>query len=407
MKTSDLIEQRAAIVARMEAAHAADNDGEFTAAETELRAIDAKLERAKKIEAIERSEPGRPINGDAKLDVELRSKFSLARMVASTFDSAVDAGFEREVQPELARRAGKPAEGLYVPTEIFERRALTSTGGAELIATEQRPELYISALTAASVLRSLGATVLTGLVGNITIPRETGAPVIGWVAENSALNASDADFDQVTMTPKHAGALSEWSRNMVLQSSPQVEQLLRNMLARDLALAIDRAGILGGGTNQPTGILAASGVQSQAYATSIYNTTADMIDKADTANVMARRSFLAATPIRKIGHKALDGQGLPMKLADMFHGEPVNFSNQVPVNLGATTDEFGLIYGDFTELLMGIWSEIDILVNPYESTAYAKGNVSIRAMATVDIALRHPASFVKATGVKAAAKAFQ
>jgi hypothetical protein len=54
-------------------------------------------------------------------------------------------------------------------------------------------------------------------------------------------------------------------------------------------------------------------------------------------------------------------------------------------------------------LLIGLWSALDVLVNPFESTAYAKGNVMVRAMATADIALRNPTAFVKATGVLAAA----
>lgn len=398
MKTSDLIEQRAAIVTRMNAAHTADDNGAFDAAETELRALDEKLSRARKIDAMERAETGRPINGDAKLDSEIRSKFSLSRLIASTFDNNIDAGFEREVQPELARRAGRPAEGLYIPTEIFETRVLTTTAGSELVSTDHRPDLYINALTAASVVRGLGATVLSGLVGNLSIPRETDSPAVGWVAENSALAADDADFDAVTLSPKHAGALSEWSRNMVLQSSPQVEMLLRQMLARNLALAIDRAAILGGGTNEPVGVLAMSGIQTQAYADSLFETTAEMIAKADIANVDARRSFLTTNTIKKIASKALDFENRPVGIAPIFHNEAVTFSNQVPTNLGGATNEHGLIYADWSELLMGIWSEIDILVNPFESTAYTKGNVMIRAMATVDLAMRHKAAFVKATG---------
>ena len=80
-------------------------------------------------------------------------------------------------------------------------------------------------------------------------------------------------------------------------------------------------------------------------------------------------------------------------MATVFHNVPATFSNQVPKTLGAGA-EHGLIYGDWSELLIGIWSEIDILVNPFESVAYSKGNVSIRAMATVDFAVRHPKAFV-------------
>lgn len=400
MKLSDLIEQRAAIVARMNEAHGKDDNDAFTAAETELRTIDSKIERARKIDAADRAEVGTPINGDAKLDTEIRSKFKVTRAIAAAAGLSVDAGFEREMQTELAKRAGRPAQGIFIPAEVFETRVLTTSTGAELVPTEHRPDQYISALTAASVVRSLGARVLSGLVGNLSIPRETDSPAIGWVAENVALANDDANFDAVTLAPKHAGALSEFSRNMLLQASPDVEGLLRQMLARNIALAIDKAAIQGGGANEPDGVLATAGIATQAYATDLFTTTAEMIAKADIANVAtARRSFLTTNLIKKICSLELDANKLPVPVSATFHDEPVTFSNQVPTTLGSG-DEHGLIYADWSELLIGIWSEIDILVNPFESTAYAKGNVSIRAMATVDCAVRHPLAFVSATGVE-------
>ncbi|MFS8052331.1 phage major capsid protein [Rhizobium sp. BR 317] len=400
IRLHELIEQRAAIVTRMNEAHQADNNDAFTTAETELRAVDAQLERAKKIDAAERAEPGRPINGDAKLDTEIRSKFRVTRAIAAQAGLAVDAGFEREVQAELSKRAGRPAEGIFIPTEVFETRVLTTSTGAELVPTDHRPDQYISALTASSVVRGLGARVLSGLTGNLSIPRETASPAIGWVAENAALSSGDPDFDAVTLSPKHAGALSEFSRNMLLQASPDVEVLLRQMLARDIALVIDRAAIQGGGANQPKGVLATTGIATQAYTTDLFTTTAEMIAKADIANVAtARRSFLTTNLIKKICSLELDANKLPVGIAPIFHNEPTTFSNQVPTTLGSG-DEHGLIYADWSELLIGIWSEIDILVNPFESTAYSKGNVSIRAMATVDCGVRHPLAFVSATGVE-------
>lgn len=402
MKISDLIEQRAAIVARMTAAHEADKNDDFTSAEAELRSLDAKIDRAKKIDAAERVEAGKPLNGDAKLVSEIRSRFSLARAIAAASGLGVDAGFEREVQVELAKRAGRPAEGMFIPTEVFETRVLTTSTGSELVPTDHRPDQYISALTAASVVRGLGARVLNGLTGNLSIPRETDSPAIGWVAENAALSSDDANFDAVTLSPKHAGALSEFSRNMLLQASPDVEALLRQMLARNLALAIDKAAINGGGTNEPDGVLATAGIATHAYATDLFTSNAEAIALADIANVAtARRGFLTSNTIKKIAALELTTDKVPLGIAPIFHNEAVTFSNQVPTNLGVGTDEHALIYADWSELLIGIWSEIDILVNPFESTAYSKGNVSIRAMATVDVALRHPLAFVSVTGVDA------
>lgn len=395
MKTSDLIEQRAAIVARMNEAHEADNSEAFTAAETELRAVDAKLDRARKIDAADRAEVGKPINGDAKLDSEIRSRFRVTRAIAAAAGLGVDAGFEREVQAELAKRAGRPAEGIFIPTEVFETRVLTTATGSELVPTDHRPDQYISALTASSVVRGLGARVLSGLTGNLSIPRETDSPAIGWVAENAALSSDDADFDAVTLSPKHAGALSEFSRNMLLQASPDVEGLLRQMLARNIALTIDRAAIHGGGSNEPVGVLATSGIQKVTSPASIFEGVAAAVALADAENVGANRAILTTPEIRKIAALAMDITNRPIGVATVFHNLPTTFSNQVPKILGGTPGtEHGLIYGDWSELLIGIWSEIDILVNPFESTAYSKGNVSIRAMATVDVAVRHPKAFV-------------
>ncbi|OJY68610.1 MAG: major capsid protein [Sphingobium sp. 66-54] len=401
MKTSDLIEQRAAIVARMSAAHEADDNGAFEAAETELRALDARLERQRKIDAADRAELGTPINGDHKLTSEIRSKFHIGRAIAGAAGLSVDWGFEREMQAELAKRAGRAAEGVFIPTECFETRALTTTTGAELVPTEHRPDQYINALVASAKVRTLGATVLSGLTGNLSIPRETDSPAIGWVAENTALTADDADFDSITLSPKHAGALSEWSRNMLLQASPDVEALLRRMLARNLALAIDKAAINGSGVGaEPRGILNFAGIGNVAVGINGGPLTGDLardlIAAVDILDAPTNsRAFLSTPAVKAAATKLKDGQGNYMGLPTVFAGERAEFSNSVPSGLtkGTGTGLSAVLYGDWSELLIGIWSEIDILVNPFESIAYSKGNVSIRAMATVDTALRHVASF--------------
>ncbi len=397
-KLKDLLDRRSAIVAELEKDDIADS--RVMELRTEYDNLKPQISRAEMLDEAERREAGEPINGDVKLDAEIRSKFSVSRAIAGAAGLGIDWGFEREVQGEIAQRAGRKPEGVFIPTEVFETRVLTTSAAGELVPTDHRPDQYISALVNSSIVRGLGARVLSGLSGNLSIPRETDSPAVGWVAENSALSSDDANFDNVTLSPKHVGALSEYSRNMVMQASPDVEQLLRSMLARNIALALDLAAIQGGGTNEPTGVLATSGIATQAYATSLFDTGAEMIAKCDIANVgTARRSFLSTNAVKKVAMKALDGDGLPVGLGPIFHQEPTTFSNQVPTDLGGENDEHGLIYADWSELLMGIWSEIDLLVNPYESTAYSKGNISIRAMATADVALRHKLAFVSATGV--------
>lgn len=396
MKTADLIEKRNAMIAEMRQAHEQDATERFEELEKELRGLDDRLERARKLDAMDAA--AQP--ADPHFERELRG-YSLARAIAwAAGIPGIDAGREREVDAELRSTSDRSFNGVAVPTSIFEQRTITSTlpapgPGGKIIPTDYMAGEYINALTASTVVASLGARTLSGLTGNVTIPGEKAAPSVAWVAENSGLSATDAQFREIGLTPKHLGSLSEFSRNMLLQSSPDIEALLRRMMARDIALEIDRAAINGAG-NGPTGLLATSDVQSATYATSIFHTTAEMIGKADAENVGASRRFLTTNKVKELCLTAQDDSGKPLPLSAIFHDVETTFSNQAPSNLGAGNDESALIYGDWSEMLIGVWSALDVLVNPYEESAYMKGNVMVRSMATVDMAVRHPKAFVKA-----------
>lgn len=416
MKTSDLIEQRAGIVARMTAAHEADDNEAFNGAETELRTLDGKLDRQRKIDAADRADQGTPLNGGDHHFTRAAQNFSIVRAMAMQAGiSGHDYGLERELQPELAKRAGKAPEGVLVPTEIFlEKRVLSSTTpagatGGTLIATELHGEMFFDRLRAALKVQSLGATVLSGLVGNIDIPGLKDSVATGWVAENSALTASDPGFRKVSMTPKHAGGITEISRNMLQQTSADVEQLVRNDFMQVLASLIDKAAIVGtGASNQPLGILNTVGIGALAMGINggalTIDATRDLIGKVDIPDAPnSSRGFLSTNAVKVAAMKLKDTNGRPIGLGPdgVFAGERVEFSSNVPGNLtkGTGTNLSALIYGNWADLLIGYWSAFDLLVNPYESTAYAKGNVSVRAMMTCDVAARYVESFAAAKDV--------
>lgn len=402
MKTADLLEQRAALVDRMNTAHTNDDYAAFEAAETELRTLDGKLERQKKIDDAERRETGKPLTAaDGGEYAELRNQSLVETLRYGAGMAVADrAKVERE-QAMLAERAGGPPKGIYIATELFEKRAAMTTGTAATVAPESfRPDLFTSALTNTAIVSRLGATTLTGLTGDVVIPRETGSPNVAWVNEDEALPIDGASFDSLTLTPHHVGVITELSRQLLQQASPQVEGLVRSMMSRNIALEVDRAAIAGSGTGaEPLGLINDPNVPTIPFATDLFTTTADMIAAADVANIGDSRAFLSTNGVRAVAMKLRDGDGHPITIAETFHGESAYFTNQAPNNLGAGTDENGLVYGDWSDLLIGIWSQLDILVNPYAETAYSKGNILIRAMATVDFGVRRPASFVSATGV--------
>lgn len=409
MTIRELLEKRARTVADMRALTdapagdggdlSADQASKFDGLKTELEGLEARIARQQTLDDAERRMAGQQIagSGDGHLDAELR-EFSLTRAIAGAAGIAVDCGREREVSAELARRSGRPFQGIAVPMEVFEQRVTTAGGsGGNLVATDHMGNQFIDILRARLITGRLGARVLTGLHGNVDIPRRTGSVTSGWVAENAALSAADATFDQVSLTPKHAGAITELSRNMLQQASPDVEQITRADLAAVLAQAIDAAALAGSGTGAvPEGVLNVTGIGSVTLSgTPTWAEVLSFIDDVESADSMGTGFALhpkARTVFRATVKEA--GQAVYlMETQNSMAGLPVQATTTLPVNLGVGTNETPIIFGNWADLLVGYWSVLDVLVNPFETTAYSKGNVQVRAMLTADVAVRHAESF--------------
>lgn len=390
----------------------------FDQVEAEIRTLDDKIAREAKVAEWERSAEAETVSGTGgEFEAECR-EFNLTRAIAAQVPDLaphVDAGREREISQELARRSDRKASGILAPMTVFrEKRVLTSTApgagpGGNIIPTDQGD--FIDILRARLLTQQRGARVLSGLSGNLDLPRLKASATSGWVAENAALSKSDHQFDKVALTPKHVGALTEFSRNMLLQSSPDIEALVRADFASILAEAVDRAAINGGGSNEPDGIVQTAGIGSVAMGAS--PTWADVLEfiaDVETANADAGALGWATNPavVRKLRStlkvSADAGAGFLMENPRELAGYGLSSSTVIPADLtdGAGTPSFdrsALIFGNWSDLVIGYWSAFEVLVNPYESTAYSKGNIQARGMLTCDVAVRHPASFAAATDI--------
>ena len=417
MKLKDLLEKRARHVKEMRAIAdnpegaggdlSQDQAKRFDEIKGELESTEKAIERQRLLDEAERRMDGESLtaSGNDGFENEVRN-FSIVRAIAGQAGMNVDDGREREISSELQRRSGNKFQGMAVPMQALEERVITTTApgagpGSNLIATDHLGHQWIDLLRSKLVIKRLGARVLNGLVGNVDIPRLKASATYGWVAENSALSAADMQFDMAPLSPKHAGALAELSRNMLQQSSPDIETLVRHDMAAILARAVDGVAIQGGGSNEPTGILETTGIGDVAMGTNggplDGDSVIDLISAvADEDAETGSLSFLTNTKVKAAAMKLKDGDGRYLGLDTVFQSTPRAFSNLVPSDLDKGTSTgvcSALIYGNFADLLIGYWSAFDLLVNPYESTAYSKGNVQIRAMLTCDVAVRHPESF--------------
>ena len=177
-----------------------------------------------------------------------------------------EAAFEIEVGEAAAKKYERSSNGIVVPNEVLRRDLVvgTPTAGGDLVDDVLLAGSFIDLLRNRLAISQAGATMLTGLQGNISIPRQTSAAQAYWVGENSSPTESQQAIDQVNMSPKTVGAFVDYSRRLLLQSSIDVEGMVRNDLARVIALEIDRAAIYGtGSSNQPQGLTLVSGIGAE------------------------------------------------------------------------------------------------------------------------------------------------
>lgn len=335
------------------------------------------------------------------------------------------AGLELEASRAIADKLGQDPKGFYVPFKDLrvdevaaqQQRALitTSTTG-QIIATELRPEMFVDALRNRLILVMAGARYISDCVGNIDIPRQTGSGTAFWVSEGSAPIDTNLTTDLLQARPKTVGALSSITRLMMLQSTPDIENLVRSDILAILALEIDRAGINGSGAaGQPRGILQTVGIGSVAIGANggpiTYDHVIDLETMVATANADSN-SMAYLTNAKCVGKlkKLKDTTNAPLwinRVAGLtpgtpgeLNGYPVYRSNQVPGNLtkGTGTNLDAVIFGDFGNLMFFEWGDLDILPNPYGS-GYAAGNIELRALKTVDCQVRRAVYFAAITDV--------
>ena len=335
--------------------------------------------------------------GLSKKEVREFSVLRAIRAMANPTDRQAqeEARFEVEVSEAAQRANGRTARGIMLPTDVLRswaQRDLNTSDDAGLIAQDFRGGDFIDVLRNASSVMSAGATMLNGLSGNVAIPKKSAASSAGWIATEGAASAeSEPTFGQVTMSPKVVGAHSQITRLMLQQSSLDIENLIRNDLAQGIALAIDLGALAGSGSSgQPTGIQNTSGINAPTNFAAANPTFAEVVAMetavAEDNALMGNLAYiLGAGMYGALKTTTKDsGSGQFVVGADgQINGYNAIVSNQVTAG--------DLYFGNFADLLIGMYGGLDIVADPYSNST--SGTINITALSTVDIAVRNATSF--------------
>jgi hypothetical protein len=350
-------------------------------------------------------------------ELEKRAKrpYSLTSVLRSMCETPHRLGaLETEVDQEL--RALNPLRGVVghlVPIEALSqpwRRDLSITSPSTGSVTVQTTvgDQVIPFLRAKTVCGRLGATLIDGLAGpNIKLPRAILGTTAQWLPEIGGGTDADPNFDSFTATPKRIQGSTVISRQLVYQSSVDIEAFIANDLANAIAVAVDNAAINGTGVApQPLGILnyPANLPGSYTYASRSANVTFG--GPSTWANVLL---FEKNLELGNVTNDGTFGYTTDPLTRDKWQqaAKLAGYPSFLWENTGDPNDEFGrvngrraisstqiagkVVFGKWSECLILSWLGLDVHVDPFSLAT--TGEIRVQVSLLADIQFRYPLAF--------------
>ena len=349
----------------------------------------------------------------AEKETEEIRKFSFMRIIQSKIQERNLDGLEAEMHQEADKEfresnIGSSLQGVGIPSIVF--RSMTATGetstagdqGGNWIPTEKQGLML--ALRPRLVMAQLGAQFISGLSGNIDFPKG-GAVTGGWKAETADANDGTPTTSVVSMNPNRLPVILKYSRQLMLQSSPDVERFLLDDLFRYIAEAVDQGAINGRGTAthfEPLGVLSTSGIGSVPIGTdggapTWAHITALETKVAENNGDVGSMAYLTNAKVRGKLKNTLKASGVFGFVweggSEPLNGYPAAVTNLVPSDLakGGGSDLSAILFGNFNDMVIGNWGGMDIVIDPY--TAKKAGQIEIGANTYWDAKVLRPESF--------------
>ena len=327
-------------------------------------------------------------------------RYSLMKAIrASATNDWRDAQLEHEASQEVARRTGRDgrtSSSFFLPYDVQTRDANVAGTGQYLVATNNQS--FIELLRNRMVAYQMGATRLSGLQGNVTIPKQTVGATAYWLAsETTAITEGNQTFAQLALTPRTVGAYTQISRLLQLQSSPDAESLILSDLAKQVAIAADLATLYGTGTEQPTGITQTASIGTLASGTSF-----DMADILEFQSDVAANNALnssfgyvttAAIAALAMTRPTFSGSVDAIWKGSILDGMMGGFKAMTSPQMTAAT----MLAGSWDTCVIGEWGVLELAVNPNDN--FAQGLTGLRAFFTMDVGVKYAGAWSYGTSL--------
>lgn len=349
------------------------------------------------------------VNRDIGLSENERQSFSVRALIANiekdNTETRANAAFELEAV-EAASVHGRHG-GVVLPEEVMRQwgdfqvdgvhssqlRAALGTGGNPNVQdTAHLVNRFIDNLRNRMVLGRLGLTMLTGLDGNLEIPGGDANIAAAWLGSEDADAAeSNPSFRKISMAIKDIAVYTDMTRRMLIQSTVDIEQYVRNQILDAMALGIDLAGFYGSGASgQPTGIINTAGIGSVTFAAAVptRNELIDMRAAITATNQTESPAFVMDTDMESDLMKAPVDAGSGKFLVNAATGR-LDIGNRTE-----TTNQFtagDVLAGVYSDAIMGTWGSLEL--DRSTEAKFLSGGLRLRAIQSVDFGVRRVGSF--------------
>ncbi len=325
----------------------------------------------------------------------------------------------------VAHRTGRDpvtvAQALRMPQVVVRAlgESLASAGG--VLVPEEVSREVLQELQSQAVIRRAGARVLPMRSDTLHLGRITSSATAAWVGEGQDIVASQPSFEAIVFTAKKLAALVPISNELLEDAGPDVDALIQAHLARIMAAQEDVAFLRADGTQyQPKGIrywTHSNNIFAANATVNVTNVVADLTKAVELLHsglrgnvtrpawAMAPRSFVYLLRLRDTA-----GWVFPSLNANppTLLGYPVFVTDQIPTNLGASSDESEVFLFDANACLIAQREGLVLSVSPDAAyienntlvSAFARDQVVVRATLRVDFALAYPRAAAIITAVK-------
>jgi HK97 family phage major capsid protein len=337
-------------------------------------------------------------SGGYTVDGKYLGEFSVLKALREASEGRLS-GIEKEFSDEFCRvnKRTREANSFTIPCNLPMRgtrvlNASSQTAGGFLVGTEVQGGMLIELLRNRLLVMQLGATNLSGLVGNVGIPKHATSGTAYWNAEQASTTDSDQSFGQLGLVPHTVTGRTKYTKQLLAQASIDVENFVRSDLLDTMAVARDLAYINGSGASgEPLGLMNISGLNTVTFGGApTWSKCIDCQKELKIDNVAEARLAYISTPATEAKWQTtvkVTNQAVFLLEDGKVGGKPFFSTNQVP------SDK--VIFGNWSELIIADWDGIEIVVDPYTAAATRHAIITISQM--TDCGVRHSVAFTVST----------